>query len=579
MFARGGTVAREQREAARAAFLQPTPTGPSSSQRGERGCFRGGGVLDNVYDAVPGSDMRRQTDQEAATPRSDRSQSSLSSHPQQSDRVPREVSKQSQAEPSRPREAQITEEAQLPQQELTPIEWSGQEVWEASVDRQGHGGGMERAELATDRRGERIGADDCARRRDGKQREPFTQTGSSLPAGSGQPQKTASGSGSGGSKGSGNDDAAAVPVSSESAPSPKPPRVPPGVQASYSLESLLGAGAFGTVWMASSRETGGRRAIKIVERKRQLHEDFSLEPAEAEILKQVSHPNIVQLIDLISTEACVYLVMELVLGGHLQAQLKAHGAYDEPRAKVLLQQVTLAVRHLHDRNIIHRDVKPENILFCDSGDPARPEGLRIKLTDFGLSTMKEGRLTTRCGTPSYCAPELLGGEGYGKAVDIWSIGVLAFVVVTGGLPFVGKNRHDLFARIQRGQYSFPQPSPGQELVTELAKDLISRLLKLEPMERYSTREALQHPWLCEAGSVTPPDIGEVQLDQLDTVHEMLRKFNAERRLRRAVHAVLACIWLQRAAQEKAACRLREGAQCDSFAQSLSAAARGAGEGA
>ena len=348
---------------------------------------------------------------------------------------------------------------------------------------------------------------------------------------------------------------------------------------------MLGAGAFGTVWMASNRETGCVCAIKIVERKRQLHEDFSLEPAEAEILKKISHPNIVQLIDLISTEVCVYLVMELVLGGHLQARLKAHGAYAEPQAKVLLRQVSCAVQHLHERNIIHRDIKPENILFTyredGVGGPDAPDAqghadaghdggcsesggsgrggsagannpaLEVKLTDFGLSTMKEGRLTTRCGTPSYCAPELVGGEGYGKAVDIWSLGVLSYVVLTGGLPFVGKDRQDLFARIQRGQYAYPAVTPGVEQpVSERARDLIARLLKLEPMERYSTRELLQHPWMAlserGSGDVTPDDLTDVE--NLDTVHEMLRKFNAERRLRRAMHVVIACVRLRALAE-------------------------------
>ena len=151
--------------------------------------------------------------------------------------------------------------------------------------------------------------------------------------------------------------------------------------------------------------------------------------------------------------------------------------------------------------------------------------------------------------------------------------MLAYVVLTGVLPFVGKDRADLFARIQRGQYTYPdRPTggaaggaqaasagaaaggaaaggeSGAEPVSDLAKDLISRLLKLEPMERYSTRELLQHPWLCErtSGDSTPADLTDV--DHLDTVHEMLRKFNAERRLRRAMHVVIACVRFRRAGE-------------------------------
>jgi len=249
------------------------------------------------------------------------------------------------------------------------------------------------------------------------------------------------------------------PPSQQQPPAPPRPRVPAGVQNAYVISSMLGAGAFGTVWMATARESGAGVAIKIVERKRQIHEDFSLEPAEVEILKCIHHPNIVELIDLVTTEASVYLIMELVMGGHLQDRLKAHGPYREVHARSLIGQVVGAVRHLHDQNIIHRDIKPENILFAEPEEAASDDGTPrtevVKLTDFGLSTMKEGRLTTRCGTPSYCAPELLSGEGYGKAVDIWSLGVLTYVVLTGVQPFVGTDRQDLFRRIQKGQYTYP----------------------------------------------------------------------------------------------------------------------------
>lgn len=312
------------------------------------------------------------------------------------------------------------------------------------------------------------------------------------------------------------------------------PRVPHDVSNTYNICAMLGSGGFGTVWMAQRRGTSERVAIKIVERKRQLYEDFSLEPAEAEILKNIDHPCIVKLIDYISSEVYVYLVMELVLGGHLQAKLKTKGAYPEKCAKCLLQQVISAVHHLHDRNIIHRDIKPENLLF-DEG-----EELRIKLTDFGLSTQKEGRLHTRCGTPSYCAPELLSGEGYGKAVDMWSLGVLTYVILTGNLPFIGSDRADLFRRIQKGCYGYGDGAP---IPSACARDFISRLLKIGPIGRYSTREAVNHPWFSDE---TSADGGSAPIDSLNTVHEMVRKFNAERRLKRLFHVVFACGRFRRA---------------------------------
>ena len=191
-----------------------------------------------------------------------------------------------------------------------------------------------------------------------------------------------------------------------------------------------------------------------------------------------------------------------------------------------------AVHYLHGRNIIHRDIKPENLLFVERNDE-----LRVKLTDFGLSTMKEGRLTTRCGTPSYCAPELLSGEGYGKAVDMWSLGVLTFIMLRGVLPFIGSDRADLFKRIRAGKYEFSGPNQ----VSDLARDLVARLLKLAPMERYSTRETLQHPWIVgDEGNDAGEEGYTGAVESLDTVHEMMRRFNAERRLRRAIWVVIAC---------------------------------------
>ncbi len=343
--------------------------------------------------------------------------------------------------------------------------------------------------------------------------------------------------------------------STDSSKSPKGPRLHPDMRAMYSVGEVLGSGAFGTVWAGTHRETREKVAIKIVDRQRQLVEDFRLEPAEAEILKKLSHPNIVMLLDYVASDSSLYLVMELVTGGHLQSRLAAIGHYTDADAWPLFAQVVSAVHHLHEHGITHRDIKPENLLF-----DGEHEGATLKLTDFGLSTMKEGRLTTRCGTPSYCAPELLGGEGYGKAVDMWSLGVLAYVMLTGKLPFAGRDRDELFKTIRRGRFYFPTGFS----VPALAQDLIHRLLRLEPMKRYSTRETLQHPWVTggqaaadsegleelslglseESSEISMPPVC-VQ-SSLDTVHEMMRRFNAERRLRCAINAIRACVRLQMA---------------------------------
>ena len=142
----------------------------------------------------------------------------------------------------------------------------------------------------------------------------------------------------------------------------------------------------------------------------------------------------------------------------------------------------------------------------------------------------------RCGTPSYCAPELLSGEGYGKAVDLWSIGVLTYVVLCGELPFVANDRHELFRLIKKGSYAYAEPHAP----SELARDFISRMLRLAPMERYSTRETLQHPWLNDAVGECGEEGGGGEVpESLHTVHEMMRRFNAEQKLKRVFLTVLA----------------------------------------
>lgn len=213
--------------------------------------------------------------------------------------------------------------------------------------------------------------------------------------------------------------------------------LPPSLAETYRLKGPVGSGAFGTVWRATHIDSGLEVAIKVIERKKQLVEDFRLELNEAEILKALNHPNIVRLTELAADPSgtAAYLIMELVNGGHLQAQLDEHGAYADADASEIFRQMANAIAYLHERNITHRsalrraparapcgrahartaahahtsrtrsplacarvrrDIKPENILFT------QPGALTVKLTDFGMSTMKGGRLTTRCGTPSYC---------------------------------------------------------------------------------------------------------------------------------------------------------------------------------
>eukprot|EP01130_Rhizamoeba_saxonica_P001279 TRINITY_DN1115_c0_g1_i2.p1 TRINITY_DN1115_c0_g1~~TRINITY_DN1115_c0_g1_i2.p1 ORF type:complete len:261 (-),score=51.51 TRINITY_DN1115_c0_g1_i2:26-808(-) len=220
---------------------------------------------------------------------------------------------------------------------------------------------------------------------------------------------------------------------------------------------------------------------------------------EVDILKGVSHPNIIKYFDIVDTEDFLYIVLELATGGELFDNLVKHGAYDERSAKVCFKQMLEAVHYLHQQNIAHRDLKPENILLTDTG--------QIKITDFGLARIAEKAsiMTTLCGTPQYVAPEIISlgmsanssdtikSSGYGQAVDMWSLGVILYILLSGFPPFEDEDRMNLYRSIQNGHYTFPQDYWDD--ISEEARDLIGNLLLTNPKQRISAQDALAHPWI------------------------------------------------------------------------------------
>eukprot|EP00048_Salpingoeca_helianthica_P017493 m.237524 g.237524 ORF g.237524 m.237524 type:complete len:549 (+) comp21167_c0_seq1:144-1790(+) len=269
--------------------------------------------------------------------------------------------------------------------------------------------------------------------------------------------------------------------------------VPSEITATYILRALVGRGAFSEVVRAENRLTREPRAIKIV--KKDVSERTGIDSAlatELAVLAQVRHPNIVRMYEALETPTHVFIVTELATGGELFDRIQEKGSFDEPYASSIVRMVLSAVAYLHSLGIAHRDLKPENILFYHPGPSSR-----IMVADFGLSKMSDRKNTlfmnTACGSPEYLAPEVLSGRNYSVAVDMWSIGVITYILLCGYAPFDGPNRNVLFHRIMSADYDFHGAS--WERVSDSGKDFVEQLLVVDAPRRLTARQAQQHTWI------------------------------------------------------------------------------------
>ncbi|XP_074106781.1 calcium/calmodulin-dependent protein kinase I isoform X2 [Cotesia typhae] len=257
----------------------------------------------------------------------------------------------------------------------------------------------------------------------------------------------------------------------------------------YTLKELLGTGAFSEVRLAESKEKPGQMyAVKIIDKKALKGKEDSLEN-EIKVLRRLTHPNIVQLLETFEDKHKVYLVMELVTGGELFDRIVEKGSYTEKDASGLIRQVLEAVDYMHEQGVVHRDLKPENLLYYSPDEDSK-----IMISDFGLSKMEDsGIMATACGTPGYVAPEVLAQRPYGKAVDVWSIGVISYILLCGYPPFYDENDANLFAQILKGEFEFD--SPYWDDISDSAKDFIHKLMCVKVEDRYTCKQALAHPWI------------------------------------------------------------------------------------
>ncbi|CAL7939082.1 unnamed protein product [Xylocopa violacea] len=307
----------------------------------------------------------------------------------------------------------------------------------------------------------------------------------------------------------------------------------PSVEDKYILKKLLGTGAFSEVRQAESKERPGEMfAVKIIDKKALKGKEDSLEN-EIRVLRRLQHPNIVQLLETFEDKHKVYLVMELVTGGELFDRIVEKGSYTEKDASGLIRQVLEAVDYMHDQGVVHRDLKPENLLYYSSDEDSK-----IMISDFGLSkTEDSGIMATACGTPGYVAPEVLAQTPYGKAVDVWSIGVISYILLCGYPPFYDENDANLFAQILKGEFEFD--SPYWDDISESAKDFIHKLMCVNVEERYTCKQALAHPWI--SGNAAS------NINIHGTVSEQLRMNFAKSRWKQAFNAAAVIRQMQRLA--------------------------------
>jgi serine/threonine protein kinase len=253
----------------------------------------------------------------------------------------------------------------------------------------------------------------------------------------------------------------------------------------FLLGGDIGKGSFGKVKLATHINTGQTVAVKIMNKAKILQQGMQQKVEhEIQILRNLGrHPNIAPLYDVVDSPTDTYLVLENLGGGELYDYLAERGRLEEEEARNIFEQLIDGIDYCHSKDIAHRDLKLDNLLLDSHNN--------VKIADFGLSAqvLKDNFLKTTCGTPHYCAPEILSRKAYhGPEVDVWSCGVILYALLCGTVPFDDENTVVLFEKIQSGDFEMPT------YVSESAQDLLSRILEVDPNKRITIKEIRQHPW-------------------------------------------------------------------------------------
>ena len=268
----------------------------------------------------------------------------------------------------------------------------------------------------------------------------------------------------------------------------------------YDVVKQLGKGGYGKVYEVKNKKTGELRACKHLSKLNIKNLDKFRR--EIEILKKMDHPNIIRIYEVYESERSLYIVMEECKGGEIFDRIIEHiqnkQMYSEKDAAIIFQQVMSCIQYCHNQNICHRDLKPENILYLNAGSE---KNNRIKIIDFGLSQASD-RLKTKVGTAYYVSPEILKGN-YTQLCDIWSAGVILYILLSGDPPFNGANDSAIYNKIAEMRYTFPESK--WKNVSNDAKDLICHMLVPEK-ERFNAEQVLAHKWFQNANEAPLSEI-------------------------------------------------------------------------
>lgn len=265
----------------------------------------------------------------------------------------------------------------------------------------------------------------------------------------------------------------------------------------FDLGRPLGKGKFGNVYLAREKVSHYVVALKVLFKSQILDSEIEHQVRrEVEIQCRLRHPNILRMYGYFHDEKRIYLILEYAKHGALYKLLKERGRFEEKTAAIYVRDLTKALMYCHLKKVIHRDLKPENLLIGHNWE--------LKMADFGWSVhTPSSRRMTLCGTLDYLSPEMIEGKPHNYAVDVWSLGVLCYELLVGLPPFDSKETHQTYKKIRYVIVKYP------EFVSENAKDLIGRLLVVNPEQRLPLSNVLQHPWILENApeGCKPPDFG------------------------------------------------------------------------
>jgi serine/threonine protein kinase len=307
--------------------------------------------------------------------------------------------------------------------------------------------------------------------------------------------------------------------------------MPKRLEELYTIEEELGSGSYAQVFRCIHKETGKHYAVKVINRTKAGSKGVQTTQNEVAILQSLAHDNVIKVKEKIETNSSIYIVLEVVSGGELFDKIVELKHYSERMAAKLIRHILETLKYLHEQGIAHRDLKPENLLLKEklttkveldadgqvTGDAStKVEDIltNIKLVDFGFAVRftKDARdLTECCGTPNFIAPEILEygifkatDKGYNEKCDVWSTGVLAYILLCGYPPFHANNRNEMFKKIVAGKFLFHKGTVWEKISNE-AKDFVTRLMVTDPDKRPSAEQALEHPWMKSAAEPDAPN--------------------------------------------------------------------------